>query len=235
MFIGRTDAEAETPILAPPHEKSWLIGKDPDVGRHWRQEEGTREGEMAGWHHRLDGREFEWTPGVGDGQGGLASCDSRSCRVVHDWATELNVSCRREAVSRALCRTLGVGPVEHSSKVNVCGMRWIQTHWNEKTNYNPLRLKKKKNPAVPLPGFLRPCSINMPESRHLETSNLRKKRETLTQWLAYSQTANLLRQNTRHNTYGLFACIKQPFLWSSGWPWKGPFCGKQELRNYKAT
>ena len=77
VFIGRTDAEAETPILGPPHAKSWLIGKDPYVGRDWRQEEGTREDEMAGWHHRLDGREFEWTPGVGDGQGGLASCDSR--------------------------------------------------------------------------------------------------------------------------------------------------------------
>ena len=77
MFIGRTDAEAETPVLWPPHAKSWLIGKDPDVGRDWRQEEkGTAEDEMAGWHHRLDGHEFEWTPGVGDGQGGLVCCDS---------------------------------------------------------------------------------------------------------------------------------------------------------------
>ena len=77
VFIGRTDAEAETPILWPPHVKSWLIGKDPDAGRDWGQEEkGTIEDEMAGWHHRLDGRGFEWTPGVGDGQGGLACCDS---------------------------------------------------------------------------------------------------------------------------------------------------------------
>ena len=77
VFIGRTDAEAETPILWPPHAKSWLIGKDPDAGRDWGQEEkGTTEGEMAGWHHWLDGHEFEWTPGVGDGQGGLACCDS---------------------------------------------------------------------------------------------------------------------------------------------------------------
>ena len=60
VFTGRTDAEAETPILWPPHEKSWLIGKDPDAGRDWRQEEkGTIEDEMAGWHHRLDGYEFE--------------------------------------------------------------------------------------------------------------------------------------------------------------------------------
>ena len=77
VFTGRTDAEAETPILRPPHAKSWLIGKDPVAGRDWGQEEkGTTEDEMAGWHHRLDGHEFEWTPGVGDGQGGLACCDS---------------------------------------------------------------------------------------------------------------------------------------------------------------
>ena len=77
IFIGRTDAEAETPVLWPPHEKSWLIGKDSDVGRDWGQEEkGMTEDEMAGWHHWLDGRECEWTPGVGDGQGGLAGCVS---------------------------------------------------------------------------------------------------------------------------------------------------------------
>ena len=77
MFFGRTDAEAETPVLWPPHVKSWLIGKDSDAGRDCRQEErGTTEDDMAGWHHRLDGREFEWTPGDGDGQRGLACCDS---------------------------------------------------------------------------------------------------------------------------------------------------------------
>ena len=77
VFIGRTDAEGETPILWPPHAKSGLIGKDPDAGRDWGQEEkGTTEDEMAGWHHQLDGHEFWWTPGVGDGQGGLACCDS---------------------------------------------------------------------------------------------------------------------------------------------------------------
>ena len=77
IFIGRTDAEAETPILWPPDEKNWLIGKDPDVGRDWGQEEkGTSEDEMAGWHYWLDGRESEWTLRVGDGQGGLACCDS---------------------------------------------------------------------------------------------------------------------------------------------------------------
>jgi len=77
MFIGWTDVEAETPILWPPDAKSWLIWKDPDAGRDWGQEEkGTTEDEMARWHHQLDGHEFEWTPGVGDGQGGLVCCDS---------------------------------------------------------------------------------------------------------------------------------------------------------------
>ena len=67
----------ETPILWPPHVKSGLIGKDPDAGRDWGQEEkGMREGEMVGWHHRLDGHGFELTPGFGDGQGGLACCGS---------------------------------------------------------------------------------------------------------------------------------------------------------------
>ena len=77
VFFGRNDAKAETPVLWPPHAKSWLIGKDSDAGRDWGQEEkGTTEEEMARWHHWLDGREFEWTPGDGDGQGGLACCNS---------------------------------------------------------------------------------------------------------------------------------------------------------------
>ena len=81
VFIGRTDAEAETPILWPPHEKSQLIGKDPDARRDWGQKEkGTTEDEMAGWHHRLDAHEFRWTPGVGSGQGGLVCCDSWGCK-----------------------------------------------------------------------------------------------------------------------------------------------------------
>ena len=75
ILIWRTDAEAETPILWPSDVKNWLIGKDSDDVKDWKQEEkGTTEDEMAGWHHRLDRHEFEWTPGVGDGQGGLACC-----------------------------------------------------------------------------------------------------------------------------------------------------------------
>ena len=73
VFIGRTDDEAETPILWPPDAKSWLIGKDPDAGKDWRwQETGMTENEVVGWHHWHNGHEFESIPGVGDGQGDLA-------------------------------------------------------------------------------------------------------------------------------------------------------------------
>ena len=90
VFIGRTDAKAETPVLWPPHAKSWLIGKDSDAGRDWGQEKkGTTEDEMAGWHHWLDGHEFEWTLGVGDGQGGLVCCNSWG-RIESDMTEQLN-------------------------------------------------------------------------------------------------------------------------------------------------
>jgi len=81
IFIGRTDVEAETPVLWPPDGKSWLIRKDPDAGKDWRWEEkGMTEDEMVGWHHQLNGLEFEWTPGIGDGQGGLAFCSPWGCK-----------------------------------------------------------------------------------------------------------------------------------------------------------
>ena len=97
VFFGRNDAKAETPVLWPLHAKSWLIGKDSDAGRDWEQEvKGMTEDEMAGWHHWLNERESEWTPGVGDGQGDLACCDSSGCKESDtteqlNW-TELNVS-----------------------------------------------------------------------------------------------------------------------------------------------
>ena len=91
VFIGRTDVEAETPILWPPDGKSWLIWKDPDAGKHWRQEKkGMTEDELVGCHHWLNGHEFGKTLEVGDGQGGLAWCSPWGCRVRHNWVTELN-------------------------------------------------------------------------------------------------------------------------------------------------
>ena len=97
IFIGRTDVEAETPILWPPDVKNCLIWKDPDAGKDWRQEEkGMIEDEMIGWHHQLSEHGFGWTPGVGDGQGGLASCGLWGCKELDrtEWlnGTELNWS-----------------------------------------------------------------------------------------------------------------------------------------------
>ena len=86
IFIGRTDAEAEAPTLWPPVAKNWLTGKDPDAGKDWRQEEkGTKEDEMVGWHHRLDGHEFEQAPGVVNGQGRLACCKESDTTEQLNW------------------------------------------------------------------------------------------------------------------------------------------------------
>ena len=96
VFIGKTDVEAETLVLWPPHVKSWLIRKDSDAGRDWGQEKGTTEDEMAGWHHGLDGRESEWTLGVGDVQGDLACCNLRGHKEsdTTEWVnwTELSIA-----------------------------------------------------------------------------------------------------------------------------------------------
>ena len=102
IFIGRTDAEAEVPILWPPDAKNRLIGKDPDAGKDWGQEEkGTTEDEMVGWHQRLNGSEFEQALAVGDGQGSLVCCSPWGCRVRHDWATE------QQQYSKTILRLLG--------------------------------------------------------------------------------------------------------------------------------
>ena len=95
VFIERTDVEAETPILWPFDAKSWFIGKDPDAGKDWGQEEkGMTEDEMVGWHHRHNGHGFGWTLGVRDGQGGLVCCSSWGCKEsdTTEWLnwTELN-------------------------------------------------------------------------------------------------------------------------------------------------
>ena len=95
IFIGRADAEAETLILWPPDAKNGLTGKDPDAGKDWRWEEkGTTEDVVDGWHHWLDGHEFEQTPGVGDGQGSLVCCSpwgQKESDMLNDW-TELKLS-----------------------------------------------------------------------------------------------------------------------------------------------
>ena len=98
VLFGRNDAQAETPVLWLPHAKNWLIGKDSDAGRDWGQEEkGTTEDEMAGWHHWLDGCEFEWTLGVVDGQEACSAAIHRVAKSrtrLSNW-TELNWSIKK--------------------------------------------------------------------------------------------------------------------------------------------
>jgi len=106
IFIGRTDVEAEAAILWPLDAKNWLIRKDPDAGKDWMQEEkGTIEDELIGWHHWLNGHEFEQAPGVGDGQGSLACCSPWGCkRVGHNWVTELKQKTSHSVSRLPTCR-----------------------------------------------------------------------------------------------------------------------------------
>ena len=96
IFIGRTDFEAETPIPWSPDAKSWLIWKDPDAGKDWRKEEkGMTEDEMGGWHHWLNGLEFEQSPGVSEGQGSLACCSPWGYKESH-MTERMNNECSLE-------------------------------------------------------------------------------------------------------------------------------------------
>ena len=91
ISIGRTDAEAETTILWPPDVKNWLARKDPDAGKDWRQEErGKQKMRWLNGNHQLNGHEFEWALGVGDGQGSLVCCSAWVHKVRHGWVTELS-------------------------------------------------------------------------------------------------------------------------------------------------
>ena len=95
IFMGRTDAEAEAPILWPPDEKNWLIGEDPDAGKDWGQEEkGTTEDEMVGWHHWFNGHGFEQTLGDGEGQRSLVCCSPWGCKEsdMTEWVNNNNDS-----------------------------------------------------------------------------------------------------------------------------------------------
>ena len=164
IFIGRTDVEAETPILWPPHVKNWLIWKDPDVRKDWRWEEkGSTEDETVGWHHWLDRHEFEQTLGVGDGQGGLVCCSPWGCRVVHYWVSELNwtvldclninsvypMTIQMVKENMSIWKWNVVIPVDYSSCVNLRGKKkllkinifwsfpvgcWMQLHLLWRTN-----------------------------------------------------------------------------------------------------
>ena len=106
IFIGMTDAEPQTPVLWPPVEKNWLIGKDPDAGKDWGQEEkGTTEDEIVGWHHQLNGHEFELALGVGVGQGSMACCSSWGRKEL-DTTGWLNWTELKDLISRTIAAIL---------------------------------------------------------------------------------------------------------------------------------
>ena len=122
IFIGRTDAEAEAPILRLPDAKNWLIGKDPDAGKDWRWEEkGTTEDEMVGWHHWLNGHGFEQALGVGDGQGVLQSMGSQSQTRLSNW-TELIYHYKLCLIRACSVRLYFLGLQNHC--------RWWLQPWN---------------------------------------------------------------------------------------------------------
>ena len=105
VFIGRTDVEAEIPILWPPDVKSWLTEKDPNAGKDWGQEEkGMREDEMVGWHHQLNGHGFGWTPGVGDGQGGLV-CEVHGVTKSRTWLSDWTEHLKLDSLQERLCKS----------------------------------------------------------------------------------------------------------------------------------
>ena len=130
MFIGRTDAEAETPILWPPDVKNRLIRKGPDAGKDWRWEEKeTTEDEMVGWHHQGNGQEFEQALGIGDGQGSLACCSPWGHRVGHNWENELSFSLRLQYEYLESRRWV---PFTFDSPVSIItGRISITNYWNE--------------------------------------------------------------------------------------------------------
>ena len=139
VFIGRTDAETESPILWPPDAKNWLIGKVPDAERDWGQKEkGTTEDEMAGWRHQPDAHEFGWTLGVGDGQGGLACCDSWG-RKESDTTEQLNWT---EIYPK---RNVEIKESRHTTKEShQTTMREAKIRWNDQRRTTNTTGKKKR-------------------------------------------------------------------------------------------
>ena len=126
IFIGRTDAEAKVPILWPSDAKNWLLRKDPDAGKDGRQEKGTTEDEMVGWHHRLNGHEFGRTPGVIDGQGGLA-CYSPWGREESDMTERLNCVCYAKSLS---CIRLFATPLTVACQALLSSEFFSQEYWS---------------------------------------------------------------------------------------------------------
>ena len=146
VFFGRTDAKAEIPILWLLHAKSWLIGTDSDAGRGCGQEEkGTIEDEMAGWHLWLNGHEFRWTPGVGDGQGGLACCNSWGHKQLEEteWLnwTEMNMQRCSGLLNHREIKMLDEEDTEKHSKKYFCP--WNNFCWKQCGDWHKISAKTK--------------------------------------------------------------------------------------------
>ena len=123
LFIGRTDAEAEAPIFWPPDVKKWLIGKDPGDGKDFKKEEkGTTEDEIVGWHHWLNEHEFGQALGVGDGQGSLACCSPWRCQESkHDWAAELNwLTILHDEIKKCMRVPATLHPLQNLNLISKC-------------------------------------------------------------------------------------------------------------------
>ena len=142
VFIGRTDAEAESPILWPPHVKSWLIGKDPDAGRVWGQEEkGITEDEMAGWHHRLNGHEFAQAPGAGDGQEAWRATVhgvSKSWTWPSNWTDLIHVYMRERERDGCFIRAAAVSKIHGEFQPPLAASAWEPLMLSQRQQYSSL-------------------------------------------------------------------------------------------------
>ena len=129
IFIGKTDGEAETPVLWPPDEKNWLLGKDPNAGKDRRQEEkGTTENEVVGWHHWCNGHEFEQAPGVGDGQRSLVGYSPWDLkRVRQNWVTNWTDTNIEECCLRKYNGKIGVSR-DYSGAYYEVGGAYYEVH-----------------------------------------------------------------------------------------------------------
>ena len=136
--IGRTNDEAETPILWSLDSKNWFTGKDPDAGKYWRLEEkGVTEDEMVGWHHQLDGHEFEYAPGVGDGWGSLVCCSlwvANSRTRLRDWTDWTRRSPGVELAIHSSILAWNIPCREEPGWLQYMGLQRVRHNWATELN-----------------------------------------------------------------------------------------------------